>query len=379
MGRPAIDTEQFSEVVGTIYDAAIDPHQWPTAIEQIARMIEGVNGVILMLDTVEGRAKFHVNWNVNPDDMRVYSESFHADNPLDGVFNRFDVDEPYSIAMVMDEKEWLATRIYREFGRPRGFLDSIGVSLLKTPSRLASLSIARDHDAGFAGPRELEIMRLLAPHVRRSVSIADLIEMRELTVRTFESAFDSLRVPVVFVDTVCRIVHANAAAREMFASGGPIRSDSNVLKAQTADASRALERAIAAGGDGVDGGRVVFTPYADGRVAFAHLLPMRSGPVRGRIEPAASTAVFVTPGADPGALPLDIWGSAYGITAGELRVLELLVEGASVTEAAERLNVEITTARTHLARLMQKTGTNRQADLVRLAIQLMPPVRRAGA
>ena len=35
------------------------------------------------------------------------------------------------------------------------------------------------------------------------------------------------------------------------------------------------------------------------------------------------------------------------------------------------------TVRTHLARLMQKTGSSRQADLVRTAMQLMSPLRPA--
>ena len=35
------------------------------------------------------------------------------------------------------------------------------------------------------------------------------------------------------------------------------------------------------------------------------------------------------------------------------------------------------TARTHVANLMAKTGTKRQADLIQLALRLAPPVRGA--
>jgi len=378
MIRTPVDVEQFSDLVSTIYDCAIDPHLWPTAIEQIGRMMDGVNGVIMMLDTLERRARFYVDWNVDPEDRRTYSQHYHADNPLEAAFARFDVDEPYNISLVMEPSRWLETRVYREFGRPRGMLDSIGVTLLKTPSRFASLSIAREHDAGFAGPRELDIMRLIAPHVRRAVSIADLIEMRELTIKTFETSFESLRVPVIFVDGGCRIINANGAARELLAAGGPVRSDRNVLKAQTPDATQQLQRIVVeAGKDGgadAEGG-VVFIPYSDGRVAFAHVLSTRLGTVRGRIEPSAVAAVFITPGADPVSLPLHAWGSVFGVTAAELRVLDLVVAGLSITQAANRLKIRVTTARTHLARTMQKTGTTRQADLIRLAMQLMSPVR----
>ena len=37
------------------------------------------------------------------------------------------------------------------------------------------------------------------------------------------------------------------------------------------------------------------------------------------------------------------------------------------------------TARTHVANLMAKAGTKRQADLIQLALRLAPPVRDANS
>jgi DNA-binding CsgD family transcriptional regulator len=85
--------------------------------------------------------------------------------------------------------------------------------------------------------------------------------------------------------------------------------------------------------------------------------------------------VFITPAGASAALPLTAWAAAFGLTAAEVRVLELLVEGKTVNAAAASLNIAATTARTHLARVMQKTGTRRQAELIRLATQLIAPVR----
>jgi len=279
--------------------------------------------------------------------------------------------------MVMSRDQWLATRVYRDFGRPNGWLDSIGVTLLKTPSRFATLSVARRHDAGFAGPREIEIMRLLAPHLRKAASIADLIEMRELTAKTFETAFDALKAPVILVDAGCHVVEANAAARALLAAGDLVRLERGRLRAQAADASQRLEAAVAAAGRsgamGPESGQVVYLPFSDGRPAFGHVLSTRSGAVRGRIEPRATAAVFITPALSAPGLPLLPWASAFGLTGAEVRVLELLMEGASTAEVARRLKVAATTVRTHCAHLMQKTGTTRQVDLVRMALQLVSP------
>lgn len=55
----------------------------------------------------------------------------------------------------------------------------------------------------------------------------------------------------------------------------------------------------------------------------------------------------------------------YGLTQAEQRLLRVLFDGISLPEAARCLGVARTTARTHLQRLFEKTGTRRQADLLR--------------
>jgi DNA-binding CsgD family transcriptional regulator len=58
-----------------------------------------------------------------------------------------------------------------------------------------------------------------------------------------------------------------------------------------------------------------------------------------------------------------------------MRMLDLLVKGRTVAEAAGLMGIAEATARTHVANLMAKAGTQRQADLIRLAMSLTPPVR----
>lgn len=56
----------------------------------------------------------------------------------------------------------------------------------------------------------------------------------------------------------------------------------------------------------------------------------------------------------------------YNLTPCEARMLDMLFDGCSVPQAALRLGVAPSTARTHLQRLFDKTGARRQGDLLRL-------------
>ncbi len=62
---------------------------------------------------------------------------------------------------------------------------------------------------------------------------------------------------------------------------------------------------------------------------------------------------------------VDEVAEACGLTPTEARILGLIVKGMDTVEAARKLGIARTTARTHLQRLFAKTGTARQSELVR--------------
>ena len=57
----------------------------------------------------------------------------------------------------------------------------------------------------------------------------------------------------------------------------------------------------------------------------------------------------------------------FGISPAERKLLESLVEGLTVVAHAERAGISVNTARTHMRRLLEKTGSRGQLDLIRLA------------
>lgn len=57
----------------------------------------------------------------------------------------------------------------------------------------------------------------------------------------------------------------------------------------------------------------------------------------------------------------------HGISPAEQKLLESLIEGLTVVAHAEREGISVNTARTHMRRLLEKTGSSGQLDLIRLA------------
>jgi DNA-binding CsgD family transcriptional regulator len=72
--------------------------------------------------------------------------------------------------------------------------------------------------------------------------------------------------------------------------------------------------------------------------------------------------------------PPEAIAKTYKLTAMELRVLLAIVEVGGVPEVAEALGIAETTVRTHLRQTYQKTGVDRQADLVKLVAAFSNPL-----
>ena len=64
----------------------------------------------------------------------------------------------------------------------------------------------------------------------------------------------------------------------------------------------------------------------------------------------------------------------FELTPAELRVLQSIVDVGGVPETAVALGIAETTVKTHLHRVFAKTGTSRQADLVKLAAGFSNPL-----
>jgi DNA-binding CsgD family transcriptional regulator len=88
----------------------------------------------------------------------------------------------------------------------------------------------------------------------------------------------------------------------------------------------------------------------------------------------ATAAVFVHRAGLKSLSAPEMIAKAYGLTPTELRVLLAIVEIGGVPDVAKALGIAETTVKTHLSHLYAKTGTTRQADLVKLVAGFASPL-----
>jgi DNA-binding NarL/FixJ family response regulator len=98
-----------------------------------------------------------------------------------------------------------------------------------------------------------------------------------------------------------------------------------------------------------------------------------AGPERMRVAVAALAQGLDVH--DPGVLPAAARGEATDdlrdpLTPRELEVFELLAQGLPNHDIAQRLGISPHTAKFHVAQILEKTGTSRRTEAVRLGLRL---------
>jgi DNA-binding CsgD family transcriptional regulator len=97
------------------------------------------------------------------------------------------------------------------------------------------------------------------------------------------------------------------------------------------------------------------------------VLPLR--PETGWAVQHSSAIVFVKDPASAAAPSREDIRSLFDLTPAQAALAHEILAGDGIDAAAHRLGIARSTARTHLLEVFQKTGTSRQAELVRVVLQ----------
>ncbi len=199
---------------------------------------------------------------------------------------------------------------------------------------------------------------MLMPADPSAVAGAEVESPTQLALRYFER----LPKPTLLLRPDGAIARANAAARTLLLDRHCLRLAYGRVVGFAGSASERFEdacaRAISSGAS-----RVVITMPADGAQMWQVELVSLQIETAGDMLLMATVHAPVRP--ERGIVAL---ARIFGLTCAESRVLAHLAEDRTPSEIGVVLGVSVTTVRSHLQALFQKTGVRRQPELVRLTL-----------
>ena len=378
MARCEPPLEAFSKVVEVIYDCALNPDRWREALRLIGEVTDSPCVAIGITDHAQKRIAHSIEHGHDPEFWKAYLKNF-AGNPL-FIRHRRPVGQVYTLAMLGDLEGFRKSRFFDKWIKTHRYGDLIGINALRSGRRMAGLVANRRDGQQPYGEQDVQLMRLLAPHVCRALAISDVLDLRTVTLRTLEATLDALATGIYLADREGRVVYMNRAAKQQIKAGDALRMVNSRPCSTKPEVQLLLRQAIADAitneAEPPTSGISVALPDSNKSGLVATILPLGRGQRRDLTGPLkARVAIFVQ---DPLIIPLysgEAFAKLYGLSAAELRVLLAMAPGLGVKDAADMLGIAEVTARTHLQHIYSKTGTSKQTELLNLLKNSTPPVK----
>jgi len=374
--------ETFSDLVGSIYDCVIAPERWAEVLDGICTEFGFATGALSVASLTNMQAVVNAVSGSNLTQMSQNAIGYGPDIiELWGGAERiqqYPLGEPIVQSQAVRQDVISGNRYYREWAMPRGLFDAVAVGLVRDKTMVGNAIFSQHESAGRIDEAQLNGLRLLAPHIRRAVTISNLFDMKAVEAATFAATVETLTIGVVLADEDSRIVHTNAAAGTMLEAGDPILVRHGRIAVQSTATTATLQAAVAqaAKNEATLGqkGIGIPIPRPDGAPLVIHVLPLRRSHMRSGLIQSAAAALFVASASGPPQMPHVALNQLYDLTPAEIRIFELVCDGHTRDAIAALLGVSVSTVKSHLFHVFEKTGCRRQVDLVRLAKSLTFPV-----
>lgn len=371
-----IAPERFSELLANIYDCVLQPETWSIALGAICRELDLMSAVLGYYETPSGNPLLRVQHGMARewfDRMPEHARDMGAYWGGTDRIRAFPIGEVVAHSIAVPQMDLDRNRFVTEWCAPQGIADMIGVTVAQDPTGLSSLVLTSGQRMANVREGDLDLLRLLVPHVRRAVTISKILDLKSIEAASFEAALSALPNGLFLLDADTRVIHANSAAEALLKTQDIVRLVNGRLALRGEAATRVLAAAVSRSIDATTlGQRGLGVPVRSrqGAGAILHVLPLKHGVIRGSLDPRAVAAVFITSTQARPRLPADALSLLYDLTPAEVRICELIAEARPLAEIAQQIGIAPSTAKSHLLGIFAKTGTNRQAQLVRLCASL---------
>jgi DNA-binding CsgD family transcriptional regulator/PAS domain-containing protein len=368
--------EELIEVIGSIYEAALDAAQWQTAISRIAGALDAHRAQMFVPD-MKSSGDFWVAHNIEPSMMPGYAE-YYRYRDLWVLRSYESLRRPGSTsfdAMVVSEAEYLRSEFWNDFTRPIDVFRAACVTIDNSCPPMEArtyLAVYRPRQSAAFDPSTLAFLRTIQPHVLRSLKLGRLLSSAASERTVLQAMLGAVPTPMFACTADSRIRYANDAAEALLRESDGLASDGLRLVAAIATHTEQLAKAVACAAgtvtpSGARTGQTIHLPLrSNGNSIAVTVMPLPQ--TGGRLPGVDGAQTLVIARHPKRALELACarLRDVYALTAAEATLVAAMLDGAALPQVAMRLGIGHSTARTHMKHIFAKTQTHRQSELLRL-------------
>jgi DNA-binding CsgD family transcriptional regulator len=372
----------FDDLLGRLYEAAAEANEWEVFVRSLEAQLGDAVALFVRLPRA-GDLGVSIAPGIDPGFLKAYEELFFGFDP---VLRGATTLSEGAVGVVSRPRcgDASASIFYRDWLMPQGLRPGPSLlALIERPSDASAAALVtfpRGRASTTMRAKQRLVSRLV-PHLRCALRL--YLRSRELRLErdAFGASLDRFRIGLALVDERSRLVGKNWAAGRILDLRDGLTLDDGVLRAWGSQAGEELLdacRRAAGASRHLHTICLVWLPRPSGlpRLAIAVTPSRPEGDVPRPLPRLA--ALFISDPVAADSPPAEMLHRLYRLTPCQAALARELVQGRSLEEAAPRLGVTRETARTRLKQIFLRTGTHRQAELMRLLLTSPTQVLRDG-
>lgn len=364
---PAQDAARLSALIAHLYDAAVDAALWSGTASRIAHALGSTSAVVKLHADDDRVSLLECTPNLMlPERDQAWAEEWHrrdlwVQRSLAYGMSRIITDED-----LVTPEEQARSGFYQEWLPHLDIHHLVGAVFPTAQGAVGVLGIHRPRGAGAYTDQDRWQAAWVLPHLQRALRLGQQLSTLTQQRAVALQALDRFGTGVLVMDGNCRILQSSAMADTLLRSSPEL----TVVGGRFSLAQPTLRDTLwslvnAAIGTARNGtgkpGPVLLIPRHRQMPLTLEVAPLRPTAL-GAERPAV--LVFIR---DPEApIATARLRELFGFTRTEAAVASALARGQSLEEIGTAMHIGLGTVRTHLKRILAKTGTHRQAQAVAL-------------
>lgn len=383
-------TDQFDDqnasALSAIYDAAVDHVKWEQALDALAALTGGKSSALMLIDSEDQAYNISALSELfrkadNADLVETYLTDYR---PLEledwGVVRQQKVFHILSDLAIRDASILDIRADYQFLQENFGIKRRIAVRLNENPAWYDAVTVQFHHSLTDIQASAIARINPLLPHLAKSVEVGRLFNRLQTRYRAALAALNHVSVGLAVARETGEILVVNSAAERILAARDGIGlSRGRRLVCNDPDRSSAIEAFISeasstARGQDDKAERLLSVP----RISGAHPLLIEICPLNDSLSEIDKTAVgaliaLIDP-SDVPALSIRRFALMCGLTEAEADVCDMMVNGLTGGDIADRRGTSPETVKSQMANVLQKAGVKRRFELIRMVLKTIPPV-----